>query len=116
MGGALHYRNVPNRKDGLLAFAQRLADDHGMTVKQGKGVVEVVAADSSKSGAVHAFMETEPFAGAHPVFVGDDVTDEDGFVAAETLGGFGIAVGERPSDTARYRLTDVGAVHAWLGL
>ena len=37
-------------------------------------------------------METPPFAGRVPVFVGDDVTDEDGIAMARGLGGFGLRV------------------------
>ena len=42
------------------------------------------------------------------------VTDEDGFAGAIKFGGFGIAVGERPSERARYALDSVAAVHHWL--
>jgi len=61
-------------------------------------------------------MAEAAFAGATPIFVGDDVTDEDGFLAATDLGGFGIAVGERTSSNARYHLEDVKDVHEWLKL
>jgi trehalose 6-phosphate phosphatase len=47
------------------------------------------------------------------VFVGDDVTDEDGFRAAERLGGYGVKVGPGPT-AARYRIAEVGLVHDWL--
>ncbi|HCY02336.1 MAG TPA: trehalose-phosphatase, partial [Erythrobacter sp.] len=39
---------------------------------------------------------------------------EDGFAGAGEHGGFGIAVGERPSRQARYGLDSVAAVHHWL--
>ena len=58
-------------------------------------------------------MELPPFAGRRPVFVGDDVTDEDGFAAAAALGGFGIRIG--PGETAaRYTMPGVRALLAWL--
>ena len=59
-------------------------------------------------------MDEAPFAGSTPVFVGDDVTDEDGFAAAADLGGYGVLVGEPRETAARYRLDDVDAVLAWL--
>ena len=85
-----------------------------MCVTSGKGVAELVRPGATKAAAVSAFMEVAPFAGAVPVFIGDDVTDEDGFAGAGEHGGFGIAVGERPSRQARYGLDSVAAVHHWL--
>ena len=46
--------------------------------------------------------------------LGDDLTDEDGFRAAEALGGFGVLVGPPRETAARYGLPDVAAVLAWL--
>ncbi|MCC0011715.1 MAG: trehalose-phosphatase [Sphingomonadaceae bacterium] len=115
-GMALHYRLAPEREADVLAAAHELAATHGLIVKQGKCVAELVPPGGDKGSAVRAFMTEAPFAGTVPVFVGDDVTDEDGFRAATELGGFGIAVGERPSDSARYHLSSVSDVHAWLNL
>lgn len=113
-GGALHYRQRPDCEEQARAFAAGLAQEHGLAVKHGKAVAELVRPGASKQGAVRTFMQDPPFVGAMPVFIGDDVTDEDGFAGAEELGGFGIAVGERPSKRARYRLDSVAAVHHWL--
>ncbi|MDZ4367061.1 MAG: trehalose-phosphatase [Afipia sp.] len=111
---ALHFRSRPELADRAVAFAQNQAKLHELEVKQGKAVVELVRAGVGKDGAVRVFMADPVFAGAMPVFIGDDVTDEDGFAAATELGGFGIAVGERPSRNARYRLKDVKEVFEWL--
>ncbi|QYJ06539.1 trehalose-phosphatase [Qipengyuania flava] len=113
-GGALHYRQRPEWEDAAQDFAATIAQDHGLAVKRGKAVAELVRPGASKEGAVEAFMSDAPFAGATPIFLGDDVTDEDGFRGAERFGGFGIAVGERASERARYRLDNVAAVHHWL--
>jgi len=61
-----------------------------------------------------AFMAEAPFAGAVPVFVGDDLTDEHGFAAVSACGGFGIRVGSERETRARYRLRDVDAAVTWL--
>lgn len=115
-GGALHYRSRPEVRAEVHAFAEALADRHGLWVKQGKAVVELVHPGADKARAVRAFMDEAPFAGATPIFIGDDVTDEDGFAGVREFGGFGIAVGNRASELARYRLTSVAAVHNWLGI
>ena len=40
-------------------------------------------------------MNEAPFAGRRPIYVGDDVTDLDGFGAVEHAGGLSVAVGDR---------------------
>jgi trehalose 6-phosphate phosphatase len=46
------------------------------------------------------------------VFVGDDITDLDGFTAVREAGGVAIAVGSRVQGD--FRLADAAAVRAWL--
>lgn len=115
-GAALHYRTRPELADGARQFAAGLAQEYGLATKAGKCVVELVWPGANKGGAVDLLIQQPPFAGALPVFIGDDVTDEDGFAVCNRLGGFGIAVGERPSAAARYCLAGVKDVHAWLEL
>ena len=115
-GAALHSRNAPHLEAGCAQFLTTLAEAHGLAVKRGKRVAELMQADCDKGAAVRVFMAERPFAGAMPVFVGDDVTDEDGFAACTMLGGFGVAVGERPSAAARYGLAGPAEVHEWLSL
>ena len=45
-----------------------------------------------KGNALRRLMETAPFAGRLPLFIGDDVTDEDAIRAATDLGGRGLRV------------------------
>lgn len=115
-GGALHYRARPAAEDMVRAFAAELAERHGLAVKHGKAVAELVQPGADKGAAVRAFMAESPFAGTLPIFIGDDLTDEDGFQAVRGFEGFGIAVGDRPSRHARYRLETVTDVHEWLTL
>jgi len=63
---------------------------------------------------LRSFMAEPEFAGARPVFVGDDLTDEHGFEAAAAMGGAGILVGPTRETCARYRLESVMAVAQWL--
>lgn len=115
-GAALHYRAAPHLEELGMEFATDLAGTHALQVKRGKCVVELVRPGADKGGAVRAFMAVPPFSGSVPVFVGDDVTDEDGFAAAADFGGFGVLVGERTPTRARHALADPAAVYAWLGL
>lgn len=115
-GAALHSRGVPELEEHCALFMRDIAESHGLVVKHGKRVAELVRPGADKGHAVRVFAADAPFAGSRPVFVGDDVTDEDGFVACAELGGFGVAVGARPSAAARYGLADPAAVQHWLGL
>ncbi|MGB3806029.1 MAG: trehalose-phosphatase [Erythrobacter sp.] len=115
-GGALHYRRNPEMGERAVVFARDLAGECGWAVQEGKCVIELVAEQAGKGEAVLAFMNEAPFVGARPFFLGDDLTDEAGFKMCEGLGGAGVLVGEREGTCARYRLSDVEAVHEWLGL
>ena len=110
----LHYRAAPDLGDACRALADRLAREHGLTVQLGDMVVELRAPGPTKADATAAFMAEPPFAGRVPIFIGDDFTDEDGFAAAQRLGGFGVVVGQRRPSIARYALADPDAVLAWL--
>jgi trehalose 6-phosphate phosphatase len=112
---SLHYRLAPATAGECGTLARRLAAEQGLLVQPGDMVVEVRAPGPDKGDAVAAFMREAPFIGATPIFIGDDVTDEDGFRAAETLGGYGVVVGPRRPTRARYALPDVRSVQAWLG-
>ena len=67
----------------------------------------------NKAGAIKAFMNEPPFSGRKPVFVGDDLTDQDGFAAVEARGGISIGVGD--AVRGQYYMEDVTAVRRWLG-
>jgi trehalose 6-phosphate phosphatase len=113
VGVAVHFRDAPDLATVVREATQRVAARHGLTVQAGKMVYEVCEPGPDKGAALRAFMAEPPFAGARPIFVGDDETDESGFAAATALGGFGILVGNRLT-AARYRLADISAVEAWL--
>ncbi|MFN2260260.1 MAG: trehalose-phosphatase [Parasphingopyxis sp.] len=103
-GIALHYRQAPDLADKVRALAGELADALGLSVKHGKMVAEILPRGADKGEAVRAIMTREAFAGTIPLFIGDDITDEDGFRAAQQLGGLGVLVGEREGSAAAARL------------
>lgn len=111
---AVHYRLAPQREPECRQIVEALVAAYPeFRMLAGKMVLEVKPA-GDKGGALRAFMAEPPFAGRLPVFVGDDVTDEDGFRAAVELGGFAVLVGEARDSAARYRLADVDACRRWL--
>jgi trehalose 6-phosphate phosphatase len=94
---AVHYRAAPEieptLRRALSEVAAELAPDYHLF--EGKQVFELKPAAATKADAVRAFMNEAPFAGRRPIYVGDDVTDLDGFAAVERVGGLSVAVGDR---------------------
>ena len=111
---AVHYRRHPDALKGLLACAGAIAQADGLKLKHGKQVVELVMPGSDKGSAVAKFMESDLFEGTEPLFLGDDVTDEDAFAAMAPFAGSGVLVGPMRDTAARWRLPGVDAVHDWL--
>ena len=110
-GCGLHSRGAPSLEAAARALA---AKDSGLQLQLGRMLAEVRLPGPHKGDAVRAFLDSPPFQGARPVFVGDDVTDEDAFAAVETLAGQGVLVGAARATAASRRLDDVTAVMDWL--
>ena len=111
---ALHFRLSPGREAGAAALFEELAGRTGFQVQAGKMVLELRPRGADKGDALRRMMAEPTFAGARPLFVGDDLTDEDAFVAAAELGGGGILVGAPRDTAARWRLDGVPAALRWL--
>ena len=117
-GVALHFRARPElestcRNALATALAQVPADAQRWEWLHGHCVAELKQRAVSKGLAVQRLLAQPPFFGREPVFVGDDVTDEDGMRAAQDAGGFGVRIGPGATQ-ARYRLADTAAVATWL--
>ncbi|MDU6388897.1 MAG: trehalose-phosphatase, partial [Pantoea sp.] len=114
MAFALHYRQAMQHEQDVLNLAEQAVKRFpALALQPGKCVVEIKPQGVDKGEAVRAFMREAPFAGRIPVFVGDDLTDEKGFIAVNAMQGISVKVGQGSSQ-ARYRLPDVEAVYAWL--
>ena len=109
----LHFRAAPERRRACVDAVREL-ESPAFEVLGGASVAELRPRGVHKGMAVAAFMEEAPFAGRTPVFVGDDVTDEDGFRAVNEMGGVSVLAGPPRATGARHRLPDVASVVAWL--
>lgn len=114
MAFALHYRAAQHYQHDILTVAESfIARYPELALQPGKCVVELKPRGVSKGEAIKAFMSEAPFAGRTPLFIGDDVTDEAGFIQVNALQGISIKVG--PGNTAaHYHFKDVAAVHHWI--
>lgn len=111
---AVHFRDAPQAEAACRrALAAVVAELPSLVLLAGKCVFEVLPADVSKGRALAAFMAEPPFAGRQPVFVGDDVTDEAGFVETRRHGGVAVKVGAGET-AAGHRLRSADDVRRWL--
>lgn len=93
---ALHYRAAPDRAAALRAAIAAIcaqAPAGSVTMLPGKFVFEVKPAGVNKAKAVSELMQYAPFADRHPIFIGDDTTDEPVFGVLPQFGGLGFSVG-----------------------
>ena len=116
VGVALHYRQAPEAEAAVLAAASALQEQTAphFALQPGHLVAELRPAGWDKGSAVDELLTQPPFAGHVPLVVGDDLTDEHAFAAANRHGGFGVVVGQRSDTVARHRLDDPAAVRGWL--
>ncbi len=109
VGFVVHYRQAPAAGPAIEGFLRDLIAPASGRAELLTALMafEIRAAGVGKGNAVRHLMQERPFADRIPVFIGDDVTDEEGMAAAEAMGGFGLhvhrAFGGKPA-----------AVRAWL--
>ena len=93
-GFVLHYRLAPDAgpvlQAGLLHLLPDQAGRFQLLASHMAWEVRPVGAD--KGLAVEMIMALPGFEGRLPVFIGDDVTDEDGMAVARRMGGAGLFV------------------------
>ncbi len=111
---ALHYRKRPELAVRLASSVAEIQQGAGLVLQAGNMVFELRTPGADKGDAVRAFMAEPPFVGAIPIYLGDDQTDENAFIAVEALGGFGVLVGEARSTAAGFRLDGVTDAIDWL--
>lgn len=94
-GFVLHYRQAPEAGAALREGVSGLISPEAGRFQMLEAAMawEVRPVGMDKGVAVGLVMARAPFLGRAPVYVGDDVTDEDGIRAAEAMGGAGMLVG-----------------------
>ena len=113
---ALHYRRAPELEDEARDFitSALTAKTDDLRMIDGKMVIEITPKHHDKGAAIRHLMNEPQFRGRRPVFLGDDVTDEDGFRVVNELGGTSVHVGDSSATLAKHTLPDVDAVRRWL--
>lgn len=112
---AVHFRSDPALHDAAEAeVREAAAAGEDLIVQPGKMVFEIRPAQADKGHALATLMTNPAFEGRRPLAIGDDVTDESMFAAAQRLGGDAFRVGtaekgsiartafETPTDVRRW--------------
>ncbi|MCK9432196.1 MAG: trehalose-phosphatase [Candidatus Omnitrophica bacterium] len=118
---ALHFRLVSPGKVPLVKSVFREGTSAYLAAGRirtgaGKKVLEVKPPESRDKGRmVLSILKKAGASGVLPVYLGDDLTDEDAFKALKGRG-FTVFVGRNRRSSAGYYLKDVKEVHDFLGL
>lgn len=112
---ALHFRKNPALADvAYTIMVETLKSHDNWTLKSGKYVWEVVPKGANKGSAILALLKkVQSNKSVFPIFIGDDITDEAGFMAvqgesksqeddSQLIKGMGIKVGSEPTHANYY--------------
>lgn len=99
---AIHYRQAPEHQQAAEDLMERAVRQAGpdFSLQRGKMVLEIRPTKASKGAAIRAFLAEPPFLGRKPITIGDDVTDEAMFKAANEMGGASIRIADTLDGTA----------------
>ena len=108
----VHFRNSTiDRKKIKIIIMELVKYEPKLTFLKGKEVLEVKPLSHNKGTAISYFMRTKPFIKRRPIFIGDDVSDEDGFETVNKKGGWSVRVGNYKRSKANFFLPNVKSVH-----
>jgi trehalose 6-phosphate phosphatase len=102
----LHWRTAPHYAEQMLNLAEIAQKNLGRyyRLQPGKRMIEILPAQADKATAIKQLLQTPFYKDRHPIFVGDDLTDESGFKTVNEKGGVSILVGTRDT-AAHYRIS-----------
>lgn len=93
-GITIHYRQAPHYETQVRALAEASLSktDIKLELLPASMACELRCPFVNKGAAIDFFMQRPPYRDRIPVFIGDDVTDEDGIRAAKRMNGYGLHV------------------------
>lgn len=113
---AVHYRNKPElalvAKNIMLQLQERYTS---FKLSEGKFVWELLPIQADKGSAIQGFIQHYKLEKLCPIFIGDDITDESGFMLVNQRHGISIKVADGLTQ-AKFRLDSVTSVIRFLRL
>lgn len=107
-GIAVHYRQAPHLAGDVRIAMEAVLAGHarrGLALLQGDHVLEIRSPSHNKGTAVRRLMQEPPFRKRRPIFIGDDVSDEDAFAVVQEMDGTAVIVGDRRPTLATRQLS-----------
>jgi trehalose 6-phosphate phosphatase len=113
---ALHYRKAPGLEAAVRQAVADICAEHpnsAIEILPGKSVLEIKPRGFSKATGVRELMRWPPFCDRHPIFIGDDVTDDSVFAMIAEYDGLAFSVGRRVEGVNGY-FDRPESVRGWL--
>jgi trehalose 6-phosphate phosphatase len=108
------YHERPELEADILALADTVTAAHpGFRPEPQRRLLEIKPEGADKGRGINRLMAEPVFSGRRPVFFGDDLPDEAGFVAVNALGGVSVKVGTGET-AATHRFASPDVVLDWL--
>jgi len=113
---ALHYRKSPELENDAIHIMEQVKSSHPhLKISRGKFVIELIPKQADKGQAIQTILNHFKLPFNHSIFIGDDLTDESGFIIINQHAGTSIKVGSGETE-AKYRLKDINSVANFLFL
>ncbi|MGE8551884.1 MAG: trehalose-phosphatase, partial [Acinetobacter calcoaceticus] len=88
---ALHYRKNPNLENHAFNIMQQIKSFYPqLKINKGKFVVELIPHQADKGKAIQTILNHLNLTSVLPIFIGDDLTDESGFICINQQSGLTI--------------------------
>lgn len=114
LSAVIIYHERPDLEPEILAFAETVSAAHpGFVPEPQRRLVEIKPEGADKGRGIARLMAEPRFAGRRPVFFGDDLPDEAGFVQVNAFGGVSVKVGAGET-AATHRFAGPDMVVDWL--
>ena len=108
----VHFRySTIDRKEISKIMLEIVKYEPKLILLEGTEVMEVKPLSHIKGTAISYYMKTKPFIKRRPIFIGDDISDEDGFETVNKKGGWSVRVGIYKRSKANFFLPNVISVH-----
>jgi trehalose 6-phosphate phosphatase len=114
---AVHFRSNPAAGPEIEEELRRVLIDgaSGFIIRPGRMVYELLPSHVSKGGAIDALLELPLFFGRRPIVIGDDLSDETAFAAAQRRGGLAFTVAGEHFSRDNADFESPLEVRSWLG-